>query len=136
MRKKITGTIAILLGMSILPAACGENETQLTVKYPGLMLTTNLGGPNRMSADQIKAREAEMAYWVGDINKSARAIYDILSNESYADVSAKYFDRGTVTIQSSQLSYNEQIAGELWEKSIYEINRLFPNLISTDLEGV
>ena len=101
---------------------------------PGLMLTTNLGGPNRMSAEQIKAREAEMSYWVGDINKSAEAIYVVLSDASYADVSAKYFDRGTVPIPSSQLSYNEQIAGELWNKSIYEINRLFPSLLSSALE--
>ena len=101
---------------------------------PGLMLTTNLGGPNRMSAEQIKAREAEMSYWVGDIKKSAEAIYVVLSDASYADVSAKYFDRGTTAVPSSQLSYNEQIAAELWNKSIYEINRLFPYLISTDLD--
>lgn len=68
---------------------------------PGLMLTTNLGGPNRLSAEQIKAREAEMSYWVGDINRSAEAIYEVLSDGSYASVSAKYFDRGTVAIPSS-----------------------------------
>ena len=85
---------------------------------PGLMLTTNLGGPRRMTTEQIKAREAEMSYWVGDVRKSAETVYTVLSDAAYADVSAKYFDRGTVTIPSSELSYNEQLAAELWDKSV------------------
>ena len=85
---------------------------------PGMMLTTNLGGPRRMTAEQIKAREAEMSYWVGDVRKSAETVYMVLSDASYADVSAKYFDRGTATIPSSELSYNERLAAELWDKSV------------------
>lgn len=85
---------------------------------PGLMLTTNLGGPRRMTTEQIKAREAEMSYWVGDVRKSAETVYTVLSDAAYADVSAKYFDRGTVTIPSSELSYNERLAAELWDKSV------------------
>ena len=92
---------------------------------PGLMLTTNLGGPRRMTAEQIKAREAEMSYWVGDVRKSAETVYTVLSDASYADVSAKYFDRGTATIPSSELSYNEQIAGELWDKSVYLVTQIY-----------
>ena len=85
---------------------------------PGLMLTTNLGRPRRTTTEQIKAREAEMSYWVGDVRKSAETVYTVLSDAAYADVSAKYFDRGTVTIPSSELSYNERLAAELWDKSV------------------
>ena len=75
-----------------------------------------------------------MSYWVGDIHKSAEAIYEVLSDESYAGVSAKYYDRGTVAIPSSQLSYDEQLADELWNKSVDAINRRFPSLICGDLK--
>lgn len=85
---------------------------------PGMLLSTNLGGPRRLTAEQIKEREKEMSYWTGDIHKSANGVFTVLSDAAYADVSGKYFDRGTTIIPSSKLSYDEKISGELWDRSI------------------
>ena len=74
---------------------------------PGMLLSTNLGGPRRLTAEQIKEREKEMSYWTGDIHKSANGVVTVLSDAAYADVSGKYFDRGTTIIPSSKLSYDE-----------------------------
>ena len=94
------------------------SEITVNAFNPGMLLSTNLGGPRRLTAEQIKEREKEMSYWTGDIHKSASGVFTVLSDAAYADVSGKYFDRGTTIIPSSKLSYDEKIAAELWDRSI------------------
>ena len=42
---------------------------------------------------------------------------DILTKDEYANVTGKYFDRSTRIARSSELSYSEKNAKELWRSS-------------------
>ena len=53
---------------------------------------------------------------MGDLNKSSQALCDIITMKNLKN-NGEFFDRDTKTIKTSELSYNENNAKELWEKS-------------------
>ena len=53
---------------------------------------------------------------MGDLEKSSQALCDIIVMENLTN-NGDYFDRSTKTIKTSELSYNEDNAKELWDIS-------------------
>ena len=80
---------------------------------PGMMLT-NFAPVNKASAKMVKLT---MPNRVGDLEKSSDAYAELVLNDEIADTSANYYDRSTTAIPSSELSYNEENAKELWDSS-------------------
>ncbi len=83
---------------------------------PGLMTETNF-----MPSMPKIARAATKKMFsdrVGSLEKSSKALAELMTEPIYEQVSGKYYDRGTQPKESSPLSYNPENALELWEKSI------------------
>ena len=54
----------------------------------------------------------------GNLETSSDALAALALDPQYQEVSGAYYDRGTETARSSELSYNEENARELYEKSM------------------
>ena len=83
---------------------------------PGFMGTTNLAG-GRMTPERIEQVRRTMPDRFGELPVSAQAAADILTLDEYLSEEARYYDRSTRAARSSELSYNEANARELWEES-------------------
>lgn len=83
---------------------------------PGFMGATNLAGGN-MTQERIEQVKKTMPDRYGELPVSADAAADILTKDEYANVTGKYFDRSTRIARSSELSYSEKNAKELWRSS-------------------
>lgn len=83
---------------------------------PGLMLETGFAaGANRtLSPEWIEKTK----HLIGSAEKSGKTVADLAVNDEYKNTSGKYFDRHYGPVKSSELSYNEKNAKELWEKSL------------------
>ena len=84
---------------------------------PGFMDDTNLAG-GRMTQEQIEEVRRTMPDRCGKLSVSAKAAADILTVPEYAVQAAKYYDRSTRVASSSDLSYDQGNAEELWEESL------------------
>ncbi len=80
---------------------------------PGMMMT-NFAPMNKASAAMVKMT---MPNRVGDLGKSSDAYARLVVDDSLADTSGHYYDRSIEAVRSSDLSYNEENAKELWESS-------------------
>ena len=80
---------------------------------PGMMLT-NFAPVDKTRAAMIKVT---MPKRVGDLEKSSDAYAELVVNDALAATSSHYYDRSTTAIESSELSYNEENAKELWASS-------------------
>ena len=95
-----------------------EEGRHITVNSfnPGFMADTNF------SKGGGKARElmvkATMPDRYGKLETSSDALAQLVVEEQFGKVSGEYFDRSTNTAKSSDLSYNDENAKELWDKSI------------------
>ena len=83
---------------------------------PGFMGATNLAGGN-MTQERIEQVKKTMPDRYGELPVSADAAAAILTGDEFAKVSGVYFDRSTRTARSSELSYDETNAKELWLSS-------------------
>ena len=83
---------------------------------PGFMPETGLKGNIKFTPEAIKNIEKICPERMGDLNKSSQALCDIITMENLKN-NGEFFDRDTKTIKTSELSYNENNAKELWEKS-------------------
>ena len=82
---------------------------------PGFMADTNFAkGNGKMRELMVKTTMPER---YGKLETSSDALAQLVTDESFATTSGAYFDRSTRTARSSELSYNEQNAAELWQKS-------------------
>ncbi len=83
---------------------------------PGFMADTNF------SKGGGKARElmvkTTMPDRYGKLETSSDALAQLVTEEKFGTVSGEYFDRSTNTARSSELSYNDENAAELWKKSM------------------
>lgn len=84
---------------------------------PGFMADTNLAGGN-IPPERAEFIRTKMPERFGVLSVSADAAADILSKEEYGNMTGKYFDRSTNTAGSSELSYNETNAKELWDAAV------------------
>lgn len=80
---------------------------------PGFM-QTNFAPVDKARATMVKLT---MPKRFGDLEKSSDAYAELVVNDDLAATSAKYYDRSTTAIKSSELSYNTDNAKELWEAS-------------------
>ena len=80
---------------------------------PGMM-QTNFAPVDKARAAMVKMT---MPKRFGDLEKSSDAYAELVVNDDLAATSAKYYDRSTTAIKSSELSYNTDNAKELWEAS-------------------
>ena len=80
---------------------------------PGMMMT-NFAPINKAGAAMAKLT---MPNRVGDLEKSSDAYAELIVNDELANTSANYYDRSVNAIKSSDLSYSEANAKELWESS-------------------
>ena len=97
------------------------DSSKITVNAfnPGALPETNLGG-RKKTQEEIEARRNApgMEYWLGDLSTSAQAVADLLTEPEFEGISATYYDRGTKAIPSSELSYSQENALELWNESL------------------
>ena len=101
-----------------LDRALREDGRRITANSfnPGFMADTNF------SKGGGKAREfmvkTTMPDRFGKLETSSDALAQLVTDESFGNISGEYFDRSTNTKRSSELSYNSENAAELWEKSM------------------
>ncbi|MBR2845803.1 MAG: SDR family NAD(P)-dependent oxidoreductase [Solobacterium sp.] len=96
--------------------ACGSHIT-VSALNPGFMGETNLAGGN-MTKERIEHVRQTMPDRFGELPVSAQAAADILTDDCYVSPEALYYDRSTKAARSSELSYAEENAKELWEASL------------------
>ena len=63
-----------------------------------------------------------MPHRFGDLEKSSSALAELVLSEQLVTKSGQYNDRSPHTCPSSELSYNEENARELWEASENYVN--------------
>lgn len=82
---------------------------------PGMM-ETNFA-PRRSRAE-AEARKQMFKDRVGDLAASSDALAELATSDAYGGITGKYFDRATLSVDSSPLSYSRENALELWDKSV------------------
>ncbi len=91
-----------------------QNSTvKVNAFNPGLM-KTHFSKTNEAFYDYIRINVPER---YGDLDKSSSALAELTYSEDIILSSGHFYDRSTRPCFTSQLSYNEQNAKELWEKS-------------------
>ena len=80
---------------------------------PGMM-QTNFAPVDKARAAMVKMT---MPKRFGDLEKSSDAYAELVVRDELAATSSHYYDRSTTAIESSELSYDEDNAKELWESS-------------------
>ena len=81
---------------------------------PGMM-QTNFAAVDKKWAKMVKLT---MPKRFGDLEKSSDAYAELITDDSLCLTSANYYDRSINAVPSSDLSYNEENAKELWESSM------------------
>lgn len=94
-----------------------EKTISVNAFNPGFMADTNLAG-GQMTPERAAHIKETMPDRYSELPLSADAIAELLTQEQFREISGKYFDRSTHIAQSSELSYNEKYAKELWETSL------------------
>ena len=83
---------------------------------PGFIPETGLSGGIKVPPQIIKMLADTQPQRMGDMEKSSQALCDIITMDNLTH-NGEYFDRSTKTIKTSELSYNEDNAKELWDIS-------------------
>ena len=95
-----------------------HNDINCYAIHPG-WLNTNFGNNNqsniRFLLDFVRDKFAKKPSYVAD------KIFNICTNQEYLNDSGKYFAKNKIA-KSSNLSYDENLQDELWEKSLKMIN--------------
>ena len=93
----------------------GDKKLLVNAFNPGFMPETNLSG-GKITPERIKFVKENFPDTVGDLDKSSQALCDLITMEDFNE-NGKYFDRSSKFIKTSELSYNENNAKELWDLS-------------------
>ena len=93
----------------------GDKKIFVNAFTPGFIPETGLSG-GRIPPDAIKYVKDNFPERVGDLEKSSQALCDLITMKDF-NVNGGFFDRSTKTIKTSELSYNEKNAKELWDLS-------------------
>ena len=83
---------------------------------PGFIPETGLSGKKKIPAENVNFVKKNFPERVGDLDKSSQALCDLITMEDFKE-NGKFFDRSTNFIKTSELSYNEKNAKELWDLS-------------------
>lgn len=101
-----------------LAAQLKEEGSTLTINSfnPGFMADTNFSnGTAKAREEQVKA---SMPDRYSTLAESSEALASLAISPEFETVSGQYFDRSTKAAKSSELSYNDDNAAELWEASL------------------
>lgn len=83
---------------------------------PGLMVETNFAPDKaRFTPSMLKS----VSDRIGSLEKSSRALADLMTGPEYAAKRGIYYDRSTNATKSSPLSYDKENAAKLWDESIH-----------------
>ena len=93
----------------------GDKKFFVNAFNPGFMPETGLSG-TKMNPERIKFVKENMPERIGDLNKSSQALCDLITMKDFK-ANGEFFDRSTNSVKTSELSYNEQNAKELWDLS-------------------
>jgi NAD(P)-dependent dehydrogenase (short-subunit alcohol dehydrogenase family) len=93
----------------------GNKKLFVNAFNPGFMPETGLSGGN-MNPERIKFVKEHMPNRIGDLNKSSQALCDLITMKDFK-ANGEFFDRSTNSVRTSELSYNEKNAKELWDVS-------------------
>ena len=93
-----------------------DKKVLINAFTPGFIPETGLNGPLKIPPQMIKIVSENHPERMGDLEKSSQALCDIITMENLIN-NGEYFDRSTKTIKTSELSYNEENAKELWNIS-------------------
>ncbi|WP_407893195.1 SDR family NAD(P)-dependent oxidoreductase [Lacticaseibacillus sp. N501-2] len=86
---------------------------------PGLMTETGLAKDKSRFTPEMLAQNADILSTAKD---SGRMLADLMCNSAFAQGPARYFDRRSDNpIPSSKLSYDQQVAKELWDFSLHAV---------------
>ena len=91
----------------------GGKRTTANAFNPGMM-QTNFAKVNKAQAAMTKRM---MPHRVGDLATSSDAYAQLVLDDALATTSANYYDRSITAVASSDLSYNDENARELWDTS-------------------
>ena len=100
------------------------HELARRLESVGSKVTANAFNPGMMQTGFAKTNRAQtavlkrtMPHRIGDLAKSSDAYAQLVVDDALATTSANYYDRSTTAVASSDLSYSEENARELWEAS-------------------
>ncbi len=82
---------------------------------PGLMTDTNFAPDKSRFTSEFLERVSDR---IGSLERSAKALADMITDPALSQITGKYFDRGIDIIESSPLSYDTENALELWTTSV------------------
>ena len=91
-----------------------ESRVTANAFNPGMMQT----GFANVGRTQAAMMKRAMPHRFGDLAKSSDAYARLVVDDALATTSANYYDRSTTAVPSSDLSYDEDNARELWIKSM------------------
>lgn len=94
--------------------ADGKNIT-VNAFNPGYMGNTNFMKMGKFGDWFVKTT---MSNRYGNLSDSSSALAKLVTGEEFGKISGAYFDRSTNTAKSSDLSYSEDNAKELWNASL------------------
>lgn len=80
---------------------------------PGLMETNFMP----LTKESVLFVKTTMPHRLGDLQKSSTALAKLVTSKDLVQESGLYYDRSIKTVRSSELSYNEDFAKELWDAS-------------------
>ena len=83
---------------------------------PGFMADTNFSKGGGKGRELIVKTTMPDRY--GKLSTSSDALAKLVTDDEYKNITGEYFDRSTQTKRSSDLSYNDENAKELFEKSL------------------
>lgn len=92
----------------------GKNIT-VNAFNPGYMGNTNFMKMGKFGDWFVKTT---MSNRYGNLSDSSSALAKLVTEDEFGSISGAYFDRSTNTAKSSELSYNEENARELWDASL------------------
>lgn len=102
---------------------------------PGFMAATNFSGGHGGSARAVMVKAA-MPDRYGTLEGSSSALASLVTDDKYAAVSGKYFDRTYGIGNSSDLSHDEKVQEELWTKSQEYTGIKADDLLNEVINGV
>jgi NAD(P)-dependent dehydrogenase (short-subunit alcohol dehydrogenase family) len=101
------------------------HELARRLEEEGSHVTANAFNPGMMQTGFAKVDKVRVAmvrrtmpHRFGDLEKSSDAYALLVLDDGLATTSANYYDRSTTALPSSDLSYDEANARELWERSL------------------
>ena len=116
-RKYSYSKLCMIYFTHVLDEKLRAESKQITVNSfnPGFMADTNFSKGGGKTRELVIKTTMPDRY--GKLTTSSDALAELVTGSAYASVSGEYFDRSTNTVRSSDLSYNEENAQDLWNAS-------------------